>query len=257
VDLITRCPACGTAFRVQRDQLAALFGTVRCGKCGSVFNGIAALVQQGAERLQIDPSPQLGLFDPSRRPTPPGPRTQADAPLPQFMAEERSPPRLWLWLLLSVVALGALGAQVYRARSELLALLPESRPALEALCRLARCAVPLPRRPDLVRIVSSDMHEDPNRGVFVLNAVLRNSARAALQYPDVELTLTDAGKAVTRRVLSPAEYLDARAAARLIASGIEAGGEEAWRVHVDARGVRATGYELCIYPSDCLKAAKK
>ena len=256
MSLITRCPACGTTFRVQRDQLAAHFGTVRCGKCGSAFNGVAALVHQGAERLEIDPSPQLGLFDPSRRPAP-GPRAQTDAPPPAFLAEEQAPPRRWLWLLASVVALGALGAQAYRARAELLAWLPESRPALEAVCRLARCAVPLPRRPDLVRIVSSDMHEDPNRGVFVLNAVLRNSAKAALQYPDVELTLTDAGKAVARRVLQPAEYLDARAAARLIASGIEAGGEEALRVHVDARSVRASGYELCIYPSDCLKAAKK
>ena len=76
-------------------------------------------------------------------------------------------------------------------------------------------------------------------------------------HPEIELTLTDAGKPVTRRVILPAEYLDARAAPRLIASGIEAGGEEPLRVYVDARGVRASGYELCIFPNDCVKKSKR
>jgi predicted Zn finger-like uncharacterized protein len=258
VNLVTRCPACGTAFRVQRDQLAAHFGTVRCGKCGAVFNGVAALVEEGTERLAIDPSPQLGLFDPSRRPAQPGAARQ-DQPLPDFMAEEVAPSRwrTWLWFLLSLVALGALAAQMYRARTEVTAALPELRPAFETLCRLAGCTVPLPRRPELIRIESDDMHSDPERKVYVLHALLRNLARFAQQYPDLELTLTDAGKPVTRRVLRPAEYLDARAASRLIANGIEARGEEPLRVYVDAGAVRASGYELCIFPHDCMNKSKK
>ena len=258
MNLVTRCPTCGTAFRVHRDQLAAHFGTVRCGKCGSVFNGVAALVEEGAEKLALDPSPQLGLFDPSRRPAPGVVAAGADAPLPGFMAaEEPARRRAWLWVLLCLAALAALGAQLFRYRTDLTASLPALRPAFEAICRVASCAVPLPRRPELIRIVSSDMHDDAGRQVFVLNALLRNHGQFAQQYPMIELTLTDAGTPVTRRVLQPSEYLDARAAPRLIASGIEAGGEEPLRVHVDARAVRATGYELCIYPHDCLKNAKK
>ena len=246
MNLVTRCPACGTAFRVQRDQLAAHFGTVRCGKCGSVFNGVAALVEEKTERLSIDPSPQLGLFDPSRR----APHAATgNAPLPDFMAERDAAPRTWLWLALSVLALGVLGAQIYQERTALIARVPELRPAFEAICRLARCAVPLPRRPDLIRIVSSDMHNDPARQVFVLNALLRNVGRFPQQYPELELTLTEAGKPVTRRVLRPAEYLDARAPKSML----EVGAEEALRVHVDATSVRASGYELCIFPDECLK----
>lgn len=253
MNLVTRCPACGTAFRVQRDQLAAHFGTVRCGKCGSVFNGVAALVEEGPERVSVDPSPQLGLFDPSRRPAQPAAQRD-EGPLPGFLAEERvARPRTWPWVLLSLLALAALGAQVYRNRSDAIAWLPELRPAIESACRLAGCAVPLPRRPELLRIVSSDMHDDPNRQVFVLNALLRNLGRFPQQYPDIELALTDAGKVLTRRVLRPADYLDPRAAPRQMESGIEPGGEEPLRVHVDARALRATGYELCIYPNDCLK----
>ena len=257
MNLVTRCPACGTAFRVQRDQLAAHFGTVRCGKCGGVFNGVAALVEEGAEKLSIDPSPQLGLFDPSRRPAQ-APGVRDDAPLPEFLAEERaSRPRIWLWLPLSLVALGALGTQLYRSRNEAANWLPELRPAFTTLCRLADCSVALPRRPELLKIVASDMHDDSARQVFVLNATLRNLARFPQQYPDLELTLTNVGKPVTRRVLRPDEYLDPRIASRVIASGLEAGAEEPLRVHVDAKIVRATGYELCIYPQDCLKQATK
>jgi predicted Zn finger-like uncharacterized protein len=258
MNLITRCPACGTTFRVQRDQLAAHFGTVRCGKCGSVFNGVAALVEQGAEKLSLDPSPQLGLFDPSRRPAQSLAGARDDAPLPEFLTDERpARPRLWLWLPLSILALAALGAQAYRVRTEATVWLPALRPALEALCRVAGCGVPLPRRPELLRIVSSDMHDDPARQVFVLNALLRNTGRFAQQYPDLELSLTNGDKVVTRRVLQPTEYLDPRSASGRVRTGLEAGAEEPLRVHVDAKIVRATGYELCIYPEDCLKYAKK
>lgn len=257
MSLVTRCPNCGTAFRVQRDQLSARAGTVRCGKCGEMFDGVAALVEEGVERLALDPSPQLGLFDPSRKPAPAA--EPADAPVPEFLVEEE-PPSRWrrsLWLVLVLAALAALGAQLYRARTEATVILPELRPAFEALCRFAGCVVPLPRRPELIRIVSDDMHDDPNRQVYVLHALLRNAGRFPQQYPEIELTLTDAGKPVTRRVLRPVDYLDARAAPRLIASGIEANGEESVRVYLDARGVRASGYELCIFPNDCVKRSKK
>ena len=257
MNLVTRCPTCGTAFRVQRDQLAAHFGTVRCGKCGGVFNGVAALVDEGTERVALDPSPQLGLFDPSRRPAQGAAPAGSEGPLPEFMAREDPRRRAWLWSLLCLAALAALGAQAYRFRSDATAVVPELRPAFEAVCRLAGCTVPLARRPELIKVVSSDMHGDPERQIFVLNGLLRNEGRFAQPYPDIELTLTEAGKPVTRRVLRPAEYLDARAAPRLIAGGIEAGAEEPLRVHIDAKVVKATNYAICVWPHECMKEAKK
>jgi len=224
-----------------------------------MFDGVAALVVEGAEQLALDPSPQLGLFDPSRRPAPAAPAGSADAPLPAFL-EAAEPParwRRWMWLLLSLIAFGALCAQLYRVRTEVTVILPEIRPVLEGACRFAGCTVPLPRRPELIRIVSDDMQDDANRQVYVLHALLRNVGRFPQQYPDIELTLTDADQPVARRVLRPAEYLDGRTAPRLIAGGIEAGGEEPLRVYVDARGVRASGYELCIFPNDCVKKSKR
>lgn len=56
--LATRCPSCGTVFRVVVDQLRVSEGWVRCGRCSEVFNAAQALVDldTGQERrLAFDP----------------------------------------------------------------------------------------------------------------------------------------------------------------------------------------------------------
>ena len=67
MSLITRCPTCGTAFRVQPAQLVARSGRVRCGKCSEVFDAVSCLVGEQGGPSTLESSPQLGLFDPSRR----------------------------------------------------------------------------------------------------------------------------------------------------------------------------------------------
>src|SRR4051812_37874466 len=47
MSLITRCPACGTMFKVVPDQLRISEGWVRCGHCAEVFDASAYL--QGDE----------------------------------------------------------------------------------------------------------------------------------------------------------------------------------------------------------------
>lgn len=251
MSLVTRCPVCGTAFRVQRDQLAARSGSVRCGKCGTVFDGVSALVDEGAERLAIDPSPQLGLFDPSHRPAQPAAARPADEALPEFMAEPEPARRsAWLWGLAALAAAAMLAGQAaYRYRAEIAALAPEARAPLDAACRWLRCAVLLPRRAELMSIESSDLQADPRReGLIVLNAVIRNRARLAQEYPALELTLTDeAGRPVLRRVLMPADYLEPDRSRELVSKGIAAGAEAAVRIHLDSSRARATGYRLYLF----------
>jgi predicted Zn finger-like uncharacterized protein len=246
MSLVTRCPSCATAFRAQREQLAARGGRVRCGRCGAVFDAIRALVEEATEPLRLEPSPQLGLFDPSRR----GAAASAQpAALPQFMAERPEPLRAtWLWALLAVLAAAALALQAaHRYRAEIAVAFPQARPALEAGCRLLECEIPLPRRAELMSIESSDLQSDLRReGLMVLNALIRNRAPYAQAYPALELTLTEnGGEAVLRRVLHPAEYLEARGAAQ--AQGISAGGELALRVHLDSGRARASGYRLYLF----------
>lgn len=254
MSLVTRCRVCATAFRVQRAQLAARGGKVRCGKCGTVFDGVAGLVEEGSERLRLEPSPQLGLFDPRRRPLAAGREPKAgsteEMPLPEFLSKpEKTRRSKLLWGCLVVLAMAVLAAQAaYRFRTEIAVVVPPARPLLVDACRRLGCELRLPHRPELMSIESSDLQADPRaQNVIVLNAVLRNRAPFAQEYPALELTLTDeADKPVLRRVLLPSQYLDpARAASA--ARGFAGGAEASFRVNLDAGRTHATGYRLYLF----------
>ena len=253
MNLTTRCPNCGTAFRVQPVQLSARGGKVRCGKCAHVFDGVAALIVQGQQGTQADtePSPQLALFAASRKNPFPGAGEAAneDVPVADFL-DEAPPPRRPLVSALGVaLALVVLAAQAaHYFRTEIAVLIPETRPYLAAACAALKCDLKLPRRPKLMAIESSDLQADGRRdNVIVLNAVLRNQAQFAQEYPALELTLTDErDEALARRVLMPAEYLTGLPAEQ-IARGIGAGADAALRVYFDAGGLRAIGYRMYLF----------
>lgn len=245
MSLVTRCPACSTAFRVRREQLAAHSGAVRCGKCGEQFNGVAALFEEGGERPSFDQSPQLGLFDPSRRAA--AAHTQDDTPLPEFMAPLEAPSsRAGLWALAALAAAAMLGAQAaYRYRAEIAAFIPQARAPLVAACQRLGCTVALPRHAEVLSIESSDLQADPRReGIIVLHAVIRNRSRLPQEYPALELTLTDeGGLPLLRRVLLPRDYVEPERAR----DGIAAGGEAALRVYLDSSRARVTSYRLYLF----------
>lgn len=173
-----------------------------------------------------------------------------DDPLPEFLEAESPRARFApLWGLGVLLALAALFAQLaLYYRTEIATLVPQTRPHLAEACRVLGCELRLPRRPDLLSLESSDLQADNRRdGLIVLNAVIRNRAPFAQEHPALELTLTDAAdKAVLRRVLQPAEYLN-EAARATRAQGIPASGESVLRVHFDTRGARATGYRVYLF----------
>ena len=258
MSLTTRCPNCGTAFRVQPIQLSARGGKVRCGRCANVFDGVAALVEEGSAPANApnlpdaEPSPQLALFESGRKLPPAGAAGDAaneDAGVPEFLDEPPRPRWRVLWALGALLALGALAAQaVLSFRTEIALLLPESRPHLIAACALIDCELRLPRRPKLMAIESSDLQADARReSVIVLNAVIRNQAPFAQEYPALELTLTDErDEALARRVLLPSDYL-ARTAPDRVAQGIAAGADVALRMYFDTSGIKAIGYRMYLF----------
>ena len=137
---------------------------------------------------------------------------------------------------------------VHYFRTEIAVLIPETRPYLVAACATLKCDLKLPRRPKLMTIESSDLQADGRReNVIVLNAVLRNQAQFAQEYPALELTLTDErDEELARRVLMPAEYLTGFPADQ-IARGIGAGADAALRVYFDTDGLRAIGYRMYLF----------
>ena len=277
MSLVTRCPHCGTAFRVMPDQLSAKGGKVRCGKCAAVFDGVSRLLVDAGPALP-EPPRQQGLAEPEPHAQPavaverllpmsastaqplqaavsgsaPGAASAYEPGAePAFLAEPKPRSRFGAaWALLSVVAVGALLVQAtLHFRTELGVLMPGLRPALSTACSLFGCVLGLPRRADLMSIESSELQARAQRDpVFVLSAVLRNRAPFPQELPCLELTLTDHGeRPLARRVLMPADYVRDRSATEPIAQGIAAGAELVLRVPIEARRVAASGYRLYLF----------
>jgi predicted Zn finger-like uncharacterized protein len=231
---VTRCPECGTAFRVSDMQLAARSGQVRCGRCGKVFDARDALVADAgaapARRSlpgRAEPATRPGFTDPE--PPPAGRR------------------RTWAWSIASAVALIALAAQfAFFFRGEIALLWPTAKPVLAQICADLGCDLPLPRRAELMSIETSDLQADgANPGVMVLSATLRNRAAFPQQFPSLELTLTNAqDQPVARRVLNAGDY---RGGAPDLDAGFAGNSELPVRVFIEAAALKPTGYRLYLF----------
>lgn len=87
MSLITRCPACGTMFKVVPDQLRISEGWVRCGHCAEVFDASSHMQGEGAvPAVQPPVAPQA----PAAAPLPESPVLARDV-TPQAWAAPESP----------------------------------------------------------------------------------------------------------------------------------------------------------------------
>lgn len=87
--LATRCPDCSTSFRVQRAQLTASEGLVRCGRCDAVFDARVSLfdLETGASvAWESPPSPSSVTAPATTSPA-------GDGSVPSPMPSIESPPR--------------------------------------------------------------------------------------------------------------------------------------------------------------------
>lgn len=66
MSLATRCPACGTIFRVVQDQLRVSQGWVRCGRCTEAFNALESMVDLPPPRV---PTPAAPAAEPESEPS--------------------------------------------------------------------------------------------------------------------------------------------------------------------------------------------
>ncbi|MCF8177142.1 MAG: DUF3426 domain-containing protein [Sulfuritalea sp.] len=156
-------------------------------------------------------------------------------------------PRRWPWVLLSLLAFGAIALQAALAfRVEMVVLWPDTRPALVTLCDVVGCEIGLPTKIGLVGIEASDLFPDSgHKGRLVLTATLKSRAPFAQQYPHIELTLTDtADRAIARKVLAPAEYLQPSTP---IVNGMPSNADITIAIGIEPAGMAASGYRLTLF----------
>jgi len=235
---VTRCPACGTMFRVADAQLAAAQGWVRCGQCADVFEAALHWVDDGGSAAHAGAAgpasgsaPAVPTSPPasgSPAPVPPFPPPEAESPEPPDLAPEPGPAqepevsfvqaarRNEFWRsapvraalgLACLALLAALLVQWLVHEKDLLAARePRLAPALQALCRPLGCEVrPLRRIESLVIDNASFSRSATN--AYRLSFVFRNTGDAAIEMPALEITLTDRQEQVlVRRVVLPAQF---------------------------------------------------
>ena len=207
MNLVTACPECGTSFHVKQDQLIASQGKVRCGKCDHVFDALSRLsdVSEQAHPVHTPAAPSSASIA--------NPPQYTPATTPTIKLESRSKKRSASpWLLVPAILfflLLALLQTIYYLRTPIAAHQPQLRPHLEAACTLIGCKVPLPRQPELLAIIDSDLQEDADReGLVHLSVTIVNNAPFIQAYPVLELTLTNNyDKPVVRRPFTPQEYV--------------------------------------------------
>jgi len=85
MSLITRCPACGTMFKVVPDQLRISEGWVRCGKCHEVFDASQRL--EGADVVAAEPRAPAPAPAPSSAAAPPPVAAERTEPAPLAPSE--------------------------------------------------------------------------------------------------------------------------------------------------------------------------
>jgi len=144
-----------------------------------------------------------------------GPRAEVlqdltDDPLQLDWQKRRSPwGRRLLWLLLVLIAAGALAGQYIAYHFDELARQDQYRPWFQQLCPQIGCSVP--SKVDIAKIKSSNLvvrsHPEFN-GALVVDAIIYNRATFSQPFPLLELRFADLnGHLIASRRFKPGEYL--------------------------------------------------
>jgi len=259
-----RCGRCNAVFdarktlSVEPDPPSTPAAEQRLLESSAAAETASAAPAERAALAQAVPAPEMPKTPAQREQ-----RDQAPAPVPAAYPQPLKPavaakmvemdfgPKKrrtsWLWWPAGAVALFAFAAQAaFYFRGEIALVYPEVKPLFKQLCSDFGCEVPLPTRPELMSIESSDLQADTaNPGVMVLTATLRNRAAFPQAHPALELTLTDdKDQALARRVLAAKDYLGQGVR---LDPGFPANTEIPVKVFIEAVSIKPTGYRLYLF----------
>lgn len=218
----TRCPQCGTRYKVDPEKLFKANGAAFCFRCGTAFDVVEeqAIEVQARDAIFLASAVRLNRDDviPDR--------TAPDRDLPfevpddleplqaspdaaldvnDMLSEKRTGRRV-VYVMLALLLILALGLQLaWQYRTTLLA----HYPALEPLCEHLPCRPRVVHAPGEFRVLERDIAATANEpGSLTLRATFRNDADTAQPLPDIQLSLLDSnGGVLARRRLAPVDYL--------------------------------------------------
>lgn len=208
--MYTRCPQCRTVHVLTAASLAQARGLVECGPCGRTFSALSFLFDEWPAGEPCHPVSGPGVTLPILEAAP---EKDSQAISPATDADVAEPPavdshRLAWGLATALLALVTIANLAWTFREPLM-----NNPRISAFFNPAsETRVDehgLLSDPQKIQLVSRDMHTHPTRsGILVLSLTFVNLASRNQEFPELEVTLTDASnQPVARRRLQPAEYL--------------------------------------------------
>ncbi|MSQ69163.1 MAG: DUF3426 domain-containing protein [Gammaproteobacteria bacterium] len=228
--MLTQCPHCLAAFRLQAQQLVAARGFVVCGACEQVFLALDRL----ADEVAAPPMPLMAGARPA--PEPPavrhypdeeartypraGAAAQADTAddIPAVLRADLArlqQPRVArggaAWMAFAVLLLLVFALQIgWTWRAQWLAHYPPASPWLALLCARVGCQAEPPAPLSKVVMLAREVRDHPQyQDTLLVNATLVNREDHPVAYPMLQLRLFDpVGTALGVRQFAPAEYLD-------------------------------------------------
>ncbi len=133
-----------------------------------------------------------------------------DEPLQLDWQESRHPWGRWIgWLLLNLIAVGALATQYIWYHFDELARQDQYRPWFQQICPEIGCQLPSKVDIDLIKSSNLVVRSHPEfSGALVVDAILYNRAAFAQPFPLLELRFADInGQLLASRRFKPGEYL--------------------------------------------------
>jgi len=154
---------------------------------------------------------------------------------------DRHGPIALLGAALLVVLLGLQWA--IAQRSMIAARVPALAPVMSVLVAPFGLSVGPPRDLESLTIESFELQASATPGVLAMSALLRNRADYTVQWPSMQLTLTDAtNRVLVRKVLSPDDYLRESGA-----DGVPARAEWPVRMALEAKDLDPAGYSVVLF----------
>jgi len=214
--MFTRCPQCKTVHPLNAAMVAHARGLVQCGQCGRAFSALSFLFDEWPSGQAYGPAkgpnigpPVLGVAK----------RTQVisdhnNNPERIDVFESARAPGFLAWAMATALLVLLTIANIAWTFREPLMDIPLISSGVNKSGLLQEEQGGMLKDPARIQLVSRDIHAHPTRsGILVLNLTFVNLAQHSQVYPELELTLLDAGnRAVARRRLQPEEYLRSGAA---------------------------------------------
>jgi len=255
----TQCPHCTTLFKVSEEQLSAVNGKVRCGFCYRIFVAEESLLEDLPSIDSQEDSPHENIHDTADSTTSEISATAIAETLYITQNELQEDARKHLneqikkgkasaftdffWAFGVLVFTIVFVLQYSYFMRDDLAKYASIRPALQQLCHVANCLIPLQRSPAQIKLISRDISAHPSiKDALRVRATFINKAPYEQSYPTLKLTLSDLeGKTVAVRHFKPQEYLPQHT---VIGAGIAAQKLTEIQLDIHDSNKRSTGFEL-------------